>query len=309
MFTTTIANAAKRTFYKTVFNAKKNSPLICLVSAGVLGAMAIVHTYKATKKSAPIIEAHNKTVEEIHELVRNNPEQHTPKDERKMLTMAYASTGLKLAKAWAPVIVCSVSAVTLAGFSYKIQNDRNAYLSGALAIAERKLQTYQLKEKFEEETGKKYDDLDDADKKKFEQVVPYHNEFFDHFFGEGDKIFGDVDIYGPRHNPIVLEQTQTYFNKILPIRGVIFMNDICSHMGWPCTIEGQHAGWIYDPAKGDEQISFGIHDPSNSEMIAFMNGENTTGCWLHFNCETYITDRAIPKLNAMREFYRKRNKS
>lgn len=289
---------------RLLFAAKKHSPELCLIGAGISFVATIVTACKAAKETEDILEAHNKTLEEVKDIIEENPEKYGPKQERKMITGVYVMTGVKLAKTWAPTALGIVSTTACVGGVYKILSTRNAVLASAVTALED--ENRKLKAALPE--GK---DIQEAAKENKNEtgvatyVPPKSNDLFDHFWGDGDKRWSDPNAYGPRTNPIVLHQIEEYFNKVLPIRGAIFMNDIYSHFGWKTTMEGQLAGWVWDPNKGEHQIDFGLRNPKYPETIAFMNGDQTDGCWLRFNCDTYILNRSLSRMNEVKEFYRK----
>ena len=283
--------------YRMLFQVKKKAPEICLIMAGATGIACVVSACKATVKAPEVLKEHNETLEKVKEIVKNEPESFGPKEERRMITKVYVKTAVKLSKLYAPAIVYGMSAGASVFGVYHFLNERNIALASALSIAERKLQLAQAKDILALPEGEKQEETEEKKDQEYEK--PVANSLFDFFWGEGDKWWSDPRAYGPSVNPLVLAQAEEYFNKILPIRGAIFINDIRSYFDKNVIIAGQYAGWIYDPKKGDHQIDFGIHDPTNKQAIAFMNGDEPDGVWLRFNCESYILDKAMAKKQEM----------
>ena len=282
--------------HRLVFNTKKNSPAILMISAGVTGIGCVVSACIATRKLDPVLKNHNETLEEVKEIVANEPEHFDEKQERRMVTKVYAKTALRVAKLYAPATLMGVAAFACATGSYKIQANRITYLSGALAVAEQKLQTYQMKEKAEE-----VNKIEDPEERKAAAERPIGNDRFMVRWGIGDISFNEPRIYGPYANPQVARQTEEYLNELLAIRGALTWNDVLNAFEKTPYRDGAMAGWIFDPKGGDHQIDLGLTDPRNA---AFMSGEDTEGCWLIPNCESYILDKMTATTNDMYEYYR-----
>lgn len=285
--------------HRAAFSAKKNSPAILMITAGVTGLGCVVSACVATRKLDPIIEHHNKTLEETKDIIENEPEHFTEKQARRMVSRVYAHTALSIAKLYAPAFVLGATTVGCALGGYKIQANRIAYLSGALAAAERRIQTLQAKEQAEE--LEKIEDPEERKKKAEELKQAKGNEAFEVWWGEGDGKFGDPRIYGPYANPRHLRMTESYFNKILPIWGVVYLNDIFLALGKPRDKKARsNAGWVWDPNGGDHQIDLGLKDPRNSE---FMTGNDPCGCWIIPNCEAYIYDKEVAAMGDTWSYY------
>ena len=292
---------------RMLFAARKHSPELCLIGAGISFVATIVTACKAAKETEQILKEHNDTLEEVKEIIEKSPEKYGPKQERRMITGVYVMTGVKFAKTWAPTAIGIASTAVCVGGMYKILSARNAVLASAVTALEdenRKLKAALPEGK--DISEEKKENPEDTGIMKY--TPPKSNALFDHFWGEGDKKWSTPSVYGPRINPIVLRQIEDNFNVLLPVKGAIFMNEIYDIFGWQTTMEGQFAGWVWDPKKGEHQIDFGLRNPKYPETIAFMNGDTTDGCWLRFNCDTYILNRTLSRMNDVKEFYRKGEK-
>lgn len=280
---------------RLLFNVKKNSPVILMISAGVAGIGCVVSACMATRKLDPVLEHHNETLQETKDIIENEPEHFDEKQGRKMITKVYARTGLRLAKLYAPAAVLGGIAFACATGSYKIQLNRITYLSGALAVAERRLQSYQLKERAEE-----VNKIKDPEERKKAAERPLSNENFKVRWAYGDDYFVDPRVFGPYANADIARENEDYLNHILPIRGTVFWNDVLVLFGKKPTRNGAKAGWVFNPKGGEHQIDLGLLDPCNA---LFMAGEDTEGGWLIPNCETYILDKMEADKQEMWQFY------
>lgn len=293
-----ITNMCRHLGSRILFKAKKNSPAILMVTAGATGIGCVVAACVATKKLDPILEQHNKTLEETKEIIKNEPEHFTEKQGRRMVRRVYERTALQIAGLYAPAAAFGFATAACAIGGYKIQANRITYLSGALAVAERKLQTLQAKEQAEELERIK----DPEERKKFVERVPGNEELMVRW-ALGDSTFNDPRICGPYANVNIARQKEEYLNSILKIRGTVYYNDMLTFFGKKPVKkieQGAAAGWIYDPKGGDHQIDIGLRDPRNA---AFMIGEDTDGVWLIPNCKSYIFEGDLPNVSDMWDMY------
>lgn len=303
-----VLNFCKHLGYRTLFQAKKKAPELCLALAGISGIACVVSACKATVKANEVLKNHNETLANVKEIIAEEPDQFGPKEEKRMVRKVYGNTVLQLGVLYLPAAIYGVAAGASVYGVYKTLTNRNYALAGALAAAERKVQMLQAKEALGLPSGEKEEEDKKEEQEKTYLEKPVPNEAFSFFWGDGDRQWSDWRLRGPMANPIVLNQIEEYFNTILPIRGAIFMNDIFDYFGKKATVPGQFAGWVYDPKKGDHQIDFGVHDPKNREAIAFMNGDEPDGVWIHPNCENYILDKAMAKKHDVWELMRKQRK-
>lgn len=281
--------------YRALWQMKKHAPEICLVIGGAAGLGCVVTACKATRKADAILEHHNQLLAETKEIIEKEPERFTPKQQKRMITGVYMNTAVQLGKAYGPAICLGAASGISVLTGYRILNDRNIALSGALAVAERKLQAYQNERACIEECAAQTEEDRTMEKKK---VIP--NERFEVFWGEGDKDFGDPRIYGPYANVSVARGKQAYANKLLAIRGAFSLNDLLGLFGKKVIREGKDAGWIFDPNGGDNQIDIGLDNPRNR---SFVQGDETGGFWIMPNCENYITDRMLSAQADMWDYY------
>lgn len=288
---------------RTLFHAKKHSPELCLIAAGVTGIACVVKACKATHKSEPVFEHHKEQIAEAEEYLEVNPDNFTDDEKRRYIRHIYINTGIKLVKNYATAVGLGLLTAGLVFTGYHILYGRNLALVSALA-AEQAKNAKLLEERELKKLPEGDEENTELTKKKdtAKSLKPDETQF-KFFFGEGNKWWQDVKVYGPRANPFALQMKEEMFNKLLPTKQVIFVNEILDHFGLPKVYEGQYAGWVYDPKKGEHQIDFGLHSGYEPTEL-WMNGEDpTASCLVCLNADSYIMDRALPRLGDMHEFY------
>lgn len=315
-----IVDICKQAGARAWFQVKKYSPELCLVGGLLAGGTCIVLACKASMKVPEVVEEHNEQIDEVEtDLALTDAACNTAK--RRI----YISTGMKLVKLYVPAACAGAASTALLLTSYGITRKRNGLLAASLAATTGKFEEYRKKvvEEFGEETDLRLagdlidkklkvthvdEETGEVTEEETGETVTVWNGYSRHarFWGVGSKWYDDVRAKSnPNYNPEVLLEFEDYFNQLLRTRGYLFLNDVYDHFGWKKTFEGQNAGWIYDPKKGNHQISFGLRNVHNKAMVAFMNGEEPEGVWVDFNCSDYITDKALQKAADIRDFYEK----
>lgn len=292
---------------KMKWGAKKYSPELCLIGGFITGVMCVVEACKATKKAVPVLEAHKKEVEEAAEYLEENPDNFSEAEKSRYVRHIYVHTGVKLVKCYALPVAYGLLSGGLFLSGYLIQRGRNLSLLAALA-AERAKQLPEGEGQKLLESGE--NDISEEEKKddeeQFGEMDPRKNPY-SFFFGEGvdgpSYSWLDVKQYGPLANPHQLEVCELEINRLLPVKLIFTPNDLRRMFGLRPDIRFQSAGIVFDPKKGDHQFSLGIHNTKNKKMMAFMNGDETDGCFICPNFEPYILDKKLPTLREMEEYY------
>lgn len=280
-----------RTFHKVGFKLRKHSPEILIV-AGVIGTVAsAVMACRATTKVGEIIDDGKEKIEEIHAAMENvdRHDEGSEHDYRKDLTIAYAQTGLKVVRLYAPSVI--LGALSLSGIvaSNNILRKRNVALAAAYATIDNGFKDYRRRviEKFGAEVDKqlKYG----IETREIEETIVDENgketnvkttvDVFDpENISDYAKFFDELNPYwenDPEYNLMFLKAQQRYANDLLKAQGYVFLNDVYKSLGIEPTKAGQVVGWMYDPdvPNGDNYISFGIYDDmANPRRRAFVNG-------------------------------------
>lgn len=318
-----IINKATRFFYKAGFTLKKHSPTI-LVVGGCIGTVgAAVLAVKETPKALDILEEHKKKVEQINEC-HNDPEfvetyNYTDKAYKNELTGVYGKTALELAKTYAPAVIVGTLSITAILTSSNILKKRNMALASAYAVVDKGFKQYRsnVVERFGEQVDRelKYglkrkevtvEEIDENGETQVvtkemiiadnEKVAGPYSEFFEKYNvvinekGEKVKELNPKWTNSNVYNLQFLQNTETYLNKLLKVKGVIFYNEARDLVGFKRTKQGQSDGWIYDPSipENEKQISFGLVKGSDNYDDYLYNED--CAILLDFNAQPNVWD-------------------
>lgn len=297
---------------RALFRAKKYSPEMCLIGAAIAGIGCVIEACKATKKSIPIVEEYKDALEDAEKFLERNPDNFDEAGKRRYKRHIHVYYGGKLAKTYGKAAVLGLTSGSLTFAGYRIIKGRNISLAAALAAE--KAKNLELEQgKNSENDPETSTELQKTDENKTYFANPDTCRW-KFLWAEGmhgansGTSWLDPKMFGRRANPMQLEQYEDLLNVLLPVRQVITMHDICTDFGvdrrkMP---KGLHtAGWVFDPKKGDHQISLGIHDPHNKEMAAFMAGDEVEGVWIIPNCDDYIEDKKLPTLSEMAAYFQR----
>lgn len=305
-----IMNKMPRIVHKSMFQLRKHSPEILVVS-GVIGTVtSAVMACKATTKLSTILDEHEKQVDQIHKAAADEDLKksgvYTEEDSKKDLAIVYTQTAMKMAKLYAPAVI--LGGLSIAGIltSNNILRKRNVALAAAYATIDKSFKEYRgrVVERFGEAVDRelKYDikaqkieekvtDPETGKERKVKQTVEVtgldgyseYARFFDDGCAGWEK---DAE-----HNLMFLRAQQQYANDLLRARGYLFLNEVYNMLGIEITKAGQVVGWIYDPKNpiGDNYVDFGIYDMSKPKARDFVNGIERT-ILLDFNVDGNIWD-------------------
>ncbi len=302
---TEIMTSVTRTFNKSLFQLKKHSPEI-LVITGVIGAVAsTVMACKATLKVNEIVEEHKEVVEQIHECAEKYPEEYPEEDKKKDLAITYGKTAVKFGALYGPAVLTGAAAITSILVGYNILHKRNvAAIAAYTAVAsdfkkyrnrvverfgqelDRELR-YNIRTKEVEEHVVNEDGSEAIVKKTVTVANPDYSEFtrcFDETCIAYEKSAED--------NMRFLKCQQNYFNDLLKRRGHVFLNEVYDGLGFNRTTAGAVVGWLYDEdcPNGDNYIDFGIFNINSEAARNFVNGHEKA-IWLDFNVDGVIYNK------------------
>ncbi len=303
-----LLNKVTRKMYRLGFKAQKHSPEI-LMGAGIVGVVtSAVMACKATLKLDDVLAESKETVDKIHE-VSENPDmiaegkEYTEDDMKKDLTIVYTKAGLKVAKLYAPAIVVGGLSIAAIVSGHRILRKRNIALAAAYTAVDKGFKEYRGRviEKFGEELDKelKYDikakEVEETvvDEKGKEKKVKKTVETVGQSLGSPYAKFFDESCRGwtkdPEYNLMVVRDVQDYANRLLKMKGHLFLNEVYDLLGIQRTTAGQVVGWIYDEKNpiGDNYIDFGIYDVHDEAKRKFVNGYERT-ILLDFNVDGEI---------------------
>lgn len=300
-----IMNGVSRSFHNGLLRVQKHSPKI-LVVAGVIGTVVTtVMACKATLKAPKIIEEHKDTVEKIHDVAENNPEEYTEKDVQSALVHTYGKTAVRLGALYGPAILTGAASVTSILVGYKILHKRNVAAIAAYTAAATEFKQYRSRvvERFGKELDRelRYNirtkEVEDrvVDENGNESIVkttvttanPDYSEFtkcFDESCAAFEK--------SPEDNMRFLKCQQNYANDLLKRRGHLFLNEVYDMLGFDRTSAGSVVGWIYDEEcpNGDNYVDFGIFNIKSEAARNFVNGHERA-IWLDFNVDGVIYNK------------------
>lgn len=300
-----LLNKVSRKMYRIGFKVQKHSPEI-LMGAGIVGAVtSAVMACKATLKLDDVLAESKETVDKIHE-VSENPDmiaegkEYTEDDMKKDLTIVYAKAGLKVAKLYVPAIVLGGVSIAAIVSGHQILRKRNIALAAAYTAIDKGFKEYRgrvidkfgeeldkelkygIKAKEVEETVVDENGKEKKVKKTVETVGPNTGSPYAKFFDESCRGWTK----DPEYNLMMVRDVQDYANRLLKIKGHLFLNEVYDLLGIKRTSAGQVVGWIYDENNpiGDNYIDFGIYDLHDEAKRNFVNGYERT-ILLDFNVD------------------------
>lgn len=277
---------------RTGLKLQKHSPEI-LMAAGITGiVVGTIMACRATTKLNDILEEHEESVNDIKKdagLVES--------DYKKELTMAYASTALKVVKLYAPAVTMEVAAIGCILGSHGIMKKRNVALMAAYKAVEQSFNDYRQRviEEFGEEKdydlkhGIQHEKVKvDEDGKKVTKTLnkadPNNISQYARFFDAASKEWQGI----PEYDLMFLKSQQNYMNDLLHARGHVFLNEVYDALGLERSRAGAVVGWILTK-DGDNYVDFGIFDGDRPRTRAFVNGTEEN-ILLDFNVDGVIYD-------------------
>ena len=295
---------------KALFQLKKHSPEILVVSGIVGGIASTVMACKATTKVSDILTNTREQVEIIHEVTEDggaNGIEYTEDDCKKDLAIVYAKTGVELVKLYAPAVILGAASITSILASHKIMRTRNVALAAAYTAVDKGFKEYRgrVVDRFGEavdrelkygikaqkitetevdpETGK-----EKKVKKTIEVIDPVSGcSVYAKFFDEASRCW-EKD---PQANLFFLRAQESHANDLLRARGHLYLNEVYDMLDIPRTKAGQVVGWVYKPENpvGDNFVDFGIYDIHREATRDFVNGYERS-ILLDFNVDGNILD-------------------
>lgn len=304
--------AASRAFHKAGFQLKKHSPEI-LVVTGVIGTVAsAVMACKATTKLHAVLEDTQDKIDLYHQGAADGKVQsmidgkieivdYTEEDCSRDITIAYAKTGVELAKLYGPAVLVGAVSVTSILVGHNILRKRNLALAAAYTAVDTGFKQYRSRvvERFSDKLDKEL--LYDIKSKEIEETTVDSK-------GKEKTVKKTVEVADPiaamspytvcfdetcsgwvrdaERNKFFLVRQQDYANELLKTKGYLFLNDVLDMIGAQRTEAGQIVGWVYkdDNEVGDNYIDFGIFNIHSEASRNFVNGYEKS-IWLTFNVD------------------------
>lgn len=315
---TTIAKHLPKGAHRALLLAKKYSPEILTGLGIVAGGATVVTACRATAKLPDILDEHENRKELIQETLEEGTTEiqfereeeprvllYTEKDAKTDTIKNVMTTGLAVARNYAPAIALGATSVTCILGAHGILSKRNAALTAAYSLVQNQFNDYRnrVKDEFGKEkdyqliNGLKTETIDTEvvnpetgrkKKEKKEVVVVDPNGY-----SQYARCFDPTNpnwIDSSEMNLLFLRNQQNYANDLLHQRGHVFLNEIYDGLGIPRTSEGAVVGWVLsDDGSTDNFIDFGIYSVDNQLAIDFVNGYEDS-IWLDFNVDGVIYD-------------------
>lgn len=283
---------------RSLLKLNASSPTI-LVVAGVVGFGATaVMAAKASRKIDPIVDAHKKEREEIGSVSNVAPELR--RNQQKALVGLYQTTGVRLARVYAPTIAVGTLSAVCVLSGHRILKGRHVATMMAYSGLQEQFLSYRQRvaktlgdeaelDIYEGAHGewKKNDKGKEELHPKFEkdESTSYLRPWFDESNYNWTK--------NPQSNLLFLKGVQQHMNNLLISRGHLFLNEVYDALGMPRTREGAVAGWRYTrdgAGEGDNYVDLGFLASRDPHTVAFLNGFERS-VRLNFNIDGIIWDK------------------
>lgn len=283
-----IAKAFSGKVYRAKIKVAKHSPEI-LFGIGLVGiGVGTVMACKSTLKANNILKEHHDNIENAkaaRKLAQENKltSEYTDDDYKHDVTLSYKQTGIKILKEYAaPVAVMTVSIGCL-GSSNSILRKRSVAIAAAYATLDESFKKYRSRviDKFGEEVDAqmrhgikkvtvKEESIDEktGEKKVVKKEINVvdsglpsdYARYFEKTYVDADGTVTTNDNWDTNENfnLMFLRGHQDYFNDLLRINKIVFLNDVYKTLGFPPTKAGQMVGWVLnnDDPVGDNYIDF-----------------------------------------------------
>jgi hypothetical protein len=245
--------------HRQLLKLSKNSPTILVVTGVVgLGATAVLAA-KATRKLDPILDEHHKSRIDIAVNARSS------RDEQKQVVSLYAETSLELVKLYGPTLVVGTLSAASVLHGHRILKGRHLATMAAYTGLMEQYQAYRAR--VAETLGPDLErDLHNGAIGKWEEDPDHKGEYKLHpKFGDNPESYlrPFFDEYNanwnkdPASNYLFLKAVQAHANRMLDIRGHVFLFEVYDMLGIPRVKESIVAGWLAD-GKGDGFLDLGF---------------------------------------------------
>lgn len=288
-----VPKSLSRMTHRSLLKINASSPTI-LVVAGVvgLGATAVMAA-KATRKIDPVLDEHKQTRSEIGYSIQT-------KEQQRELVKLYAHTTFELTKIYGPTIfVGTTSAIAVLG-GHKILRTRHAAALSAYSGLMEQFTAY--RRRIVQTLGAEMEqDIFDGAHGEYEEDPDHPGEYKLKSKWDGSNNpdsylrpwFDEANVNwsrNPENTYMFLKGVQNHANRMLEIRGHVFLNDVFDWLNMPRQPEAVVAGWLRDNPDGDKFIDFGFMSSNDPHTVAFRNQVERT-VRLNFNIDGPIWDK------------------
>lgn len=271
------------------------SPTILVVS-GVAGlGVTAVMAARASKNAQPVLDQHAKGRAEIG-IISKASDKPVRKAQQRQLLALYTDTTKDILKVYGPTIAVGTLSAASVLWGHKILKGRHVATMAAYSGMMDQFTNY--RERVRKTLGEKAElDIfngahgvwkEDPDHKGEYKLEPEYEKDGAHdtyaYFRPWFDSKNDFHKRDPQINYQHLKGLQAHWNRILNIRGYVFLNDILDDMRFPRCPEGQVMGWLINPEDGDGYIDFGFMTGNDPDTVAFREGM-TPDVRLNFNVD------------------------
>lgn len=279
---------------------QKHSPEIALISSIIFGGLSLGFAIKQTLTVEDIIDKHIEKMDKINKLVEEGVTEleddesgetidFSPKVVARTKALTYVKTTGRLAIHYAPTIIFGAASVACSITGHKILSRRNAALAATAAMFKKGFEEYRgrvirdlgseadkhfLYDTVEKVVEKTETDNKGKEKKIEEKVqVPTKESVYSRIFDEANKYYSKDGAA----SYLKIRSQLLDFNRHIIRDGFAFLNNGYGKMGFPITIAGQMAGWVYDPRRPEATLcqieGFGIVRVSSNGTV-YLDDEN-----------------------------------
>jgi hypothetical protein len=288
-----IPKSVQRHGHKQLLKLSKHSPTIMVVSGVVgLGVTAVMAAH-ATRKLDPILETHQKQRFDL-ELESADVQGRV---EQKYLVQLYTHTSYELVKLYGPTLVVGSLSATSVLYGHKILKGRHLATMAAYTGLMEQYQAYRAR--VAETVGPQMErDIHQGAVGKWEEDPEHKGEYkLKSAFSDPEAsylrpFFDEANTNWTRDataNYLWLKAVQNHMNRILQIKGYVFLSDVYKALGMEPPQESIVTGWLFNSDTGDQYIDFGFMGSSDPNAIAFCNGAERS-VRLNFNIDGVIWD-------------------
>lgn len=277
--------------HRQLLKLNKNSPTILVVTGVVgLGASAIMAA-KATRRLDPILDEHAKQRVDIAAHAVD------ARDEQKQLVRLYSNTALEMGRLYGPTILVGTLSAASVLHGHSILKGRHLATMAAYTGLMEQYQAYRAR--VSETVGPDLErDIHAGAIGKWEEDPNHPGEYklLPKFTDQPDTylrpFFDEANpnwTLDPTSNFLFLKGVQAHMNRMLDLRGHLFLFEVYDALGIPRTKETIVAGWIAGSDKGDGFVDFGFMTDQSPQATMFRNGAERS-VRLNFNPDGVIWD-------------------
>ena len=291
-----VPDGVSRAVARQSLNLSKNSPNI-LFGVGVVGVIGTtVLASKATLELTSVLNSIDEDLALSEHIRKTKPDEYSQESLEKDQQIIRVQGVIKVAKLYAPAVICGAVSIAALTKSHSILNSRNASLTAAYAALDQGFRQYRAR--VVEELGAekdqefrygseelKFKDPETGKKVTVKTVGPDGSSIYARFFDEANANWNGNSEY----NMLFLKNIQNWANDKLRVQGYLMLNDVYEMLGIPKSKAGAVVGWVFDPRDNtrDSYIDFGLFDGTDATKRFFVNGDEVS-ILLDFNVDGIV---------------------